>query len=621
MSTTTLNTKFQLRRDSYTNWHTTNPQLADGEPILVDVDGVYKLKIGDGNTYFDDLPYYGGSGSGSSAEKFVVHFTESNDTITADQSMVNIYAAKQADKTVVGQMQIEGALVEFNMPVCVSVEQTMMIIEFTAPVWIEVPELAILLGYAEASGNTFQGDEWQLSRSEISGGSSGSVNWDNVTNKPFYESTIGAAYDYTLDTTGAQVTATFDFDGNGTTLQYLLYRVGDVLNEAQVEGAIATIQTTIGSNSTEVNNEKMYDLTDSGGNNVGFCATGDTDLPMPLGVIINDANTSVDCTVNNHAFSATFTESGTYFAVIDLSSLLGGTFNVEISELTKVATTEVHKLDSKFYNGGVSSWNDLTDRPFYETVTEQGYNYEIDLSGNYVSGYFNIGDNIPCRFYRVGDSLTASQLLGAVGEIDNGEEVETHIIESNYIDEIEDNGDTVGLFVAGDMPYCLVINNANTTINYTGSNFGCSGTFASAGTYLFWLDLSSLYGEGTAVYNPSFVKANETSVVQLPDNFYKAPFIVEITQTTENNIETYSANATYSEILAALQAERPVYANINFNLGVLLVQAKALISGTINFSTMAYVENYIYAVKFEINNQDEVSANLTVFGSAQGVNF
>ena len=446
MSTTTLNTKFQLRRDTAANWTATNkgndPVLADGEPVLAKVDGAYKMKIGDGSSKFSELPYYGGSGGSSSAEKFVVHFTENNDTITADQSMVNIYAAKQAGKTVVGQMQIEGALVEFNMPVCVSVEQAMMIIEFTAPVWIEVPELAILLGYAEASGNTFQGDEWQLSRSEISGGSSGSVSWDNVTNKPFYE-----------------------------------------------------------------------------------------------------------------------------------------------------------------------------------TVTEQGYNYEIDLSSNYVSGYFNIGDNIPCRFYRVGDSLTASQLLGAVGEIDNGEEVETHIIESNYIDEIEDNGDTVGLFVAGDMPYCLVVNNANTTINYTGSNFGCSGTFASAGTYLFWLDLSSLYGEGTAVYNPSFVKANETSVVQLPDKFYKAPFIVEITSTTENNITTYSANATYSEILALLQAERPVYASINYNSGVLMVQAKALISSTINFSTMAYIGSYIYAVKIEINDQDEVSANLTVFGSAQGVNF
>ena len=66
MNANTLKTKFQLRRDTYSNWHASNPQLADGEPILVNIEenGVYKLKIGDGNTHFDDLPYYGGGGSG-----------------------------------------------------------------------------------------------------------------------------------------------------------------------------------------------------------------------------------------------------------------------------------------------------------------------------------------------------------------------------------------------------------------------------------------------------------------------------------------------------------------------------------------------------------------------------
>ena len=66
MSTTTLNTKFQLRRDTLENWLNStkgnNPILADGEPVLVDVegDGAYKLKIGDGETVFSELPYYGG---------------------------------------------------------------------------------------------------------------------------------------------------------------------------------------------------------------------------------------------------------------------------------------------------------------------------------------------------------------------------------------------------------------------------------------------------------------------------------------------------------------------------------------------------------------------------------
>ena len=60
MSTTTLNTKFQLRRDLVENWITADPVLADGEPVLAEVEGVYKLKIGDGETVFSELPYYGG---------------------------------------------------------------------------------------------------------------------------------------------------------------------------------------------------------------------------------------------------------------------------------------------------------------------------------------------------------------------------------------------------------------------------------------------------------------------------------------------------------------------------------------------------------------------------------
>ena len=128
--------------------------------------------------------------------------------------------------------------------------------------------------------------------------------------------------------------------------------------------------------------------------------------------------------------------------------------------------------------------------------------------------------------------------------------------------------------------------------------------------------------EGASAYSVSLIKETETTVTQLPDKYYKAPLIVEITETTENNTTTYSANATYSEILATLQAERPVYAMVtNSNFDTIIIQAKALISGAINFSTMAYVGSSIYAIKIEINDQDEVSMNVTTFGSAQGVNF
>lgn len=60
-----FNTKFQLRRDRLENWNIkdTNNDFVpeDGEPILVKVDNAYKLKIGDGETHFKSLEYYGDS--------------------------------------------------------------------------------------------------------------------------------------------------------------------------------------------------------------------------------------------------------------------------------------------------------------------------------------------------------------------------------------------------------------------------------------------------------------------------------------------------------------------------------------------------------------------------------
>lgn len=54
-------TKIQLRRDTAANWTTNNPTPASGEPCFETDTG--KLKIGDGTTAYNDLPYQGDSGS------------------------------------------------------------------------------------------------------------------------------------------------------------------------------------------------------------------------------------------------------------------------------------------------------------------------------------------------------------------------------------------------------------------------------------------------------------------------------------------------------------------------------------------------------------------------------
>lgn len=53
-------TKIQLRRDTSTNWSSTNPVLASGEPAYETDTG--KFKIGDGTTAYNSLPYKGEGG-------------------------------------------------------------------------------------------------------------------------------------------------------------------------------------------------------------------------------------------------------------------------------------------------------------------------------------------------------------------------------------------------------------------------------------------------------------------------------------------------------------------------------------------------------------------------------
>lgn len=47
--------RFQVRRDTAANWASVNPVLLDGEPAL-ETDSK-KIKIGDGITAYNDLPY------------------------------------------------------------------------------------------------------------------------------------------------------------------------------------------------------------------------------------------------------------------------------------------------------------------------------------------------------------------------------------------------------------------------------------------------------------------------------------------------------------------------------------------------------------------------------------
>lgn len=61
-----IKTTFLLRRGTAEAWEAANPVLAYGEPGYEKDTG--KLKIGDGDHHWSDLPYIGGDGDGGSVE-------------------------------------------------------------------------------------------------------------------------------------------------------------------------------------------------------------------------------------------------------------------------------------------------------------------------------------------------------------------------------------------------------------------------------------------------------------------------------------------------------------------------------------------------------------------------
>lgn len=54
-----LHTRIKCKRDSELNWSTNNPILLNGEQVIVDLDdGSVRIKIGDGNNAYTNLPFY-----------------------------------------------------------------------------------------------------------------------------------------------------------------------------------------------------------------------------------------------------------------------------------------------------------------------------------------------------------------------------------------------------------------------------------------------------------------------------------------------------------------------------------------------------------------------------------
>lgn len=61
MATTTLNARLKIWVDTPTNWNTNNPTLLNGEIGIVKENNNFRMKVGDGNTAWNSLPFYDGN--------------------------------------------------------------------------------------------------------------------------------------------------------------------------------------------------------------------------------------------------------------------------------------------------------------------------------------------------------------------------------------------------------------------------------------------------------------------------------------------------------------------------------------------------------------------------------
>ena len=306
----------------------------------------------------------------------------------------------------------------------------------------------------------------------------------------------------------------------------------------------------------------------------------------------------------------------------------GGT---SLPSVTNDDNGKVLKVSSGAWGKGYQSWNDLTDRPFYETVTAAGYDYEIDTTGSYVTATYEMfGTTVEIKLYRAGNPLTAAQLVGASGTIttdteNDGEPVQdssTVIVPQEYISNLENSGGTtVGRCVTGDpeespFPLVVVVDEANASVDceVLGSNF--AATFTTAGTYFSSLDVSALIGVNLVITASELEKEAEATVTPLPDKYYKAPFNVTA-DLDLTNLSVSNVSKSFAEILAAIQGGRKTTLwlqfhnqNVDFNIPLypsLVSELQIHFSVTAPYALTGNVN--IYTIYVYINPNDSVYSN------------
>lgn len=423
MSTTTLNTKFQLRRDTLENWLDStkgnDPVLADGEPVLVDIegDGAYKLKIGDGETVFSELPYYGGEGSGDAdwvtllnkpfyekqvaTKNFTIDYTKetnlsgtmegadftackisdkvytadtiknllysyevrnSSDEIVDSNTLISIVDADLEIDPVSIVVHLDGTNLGTNgFPMLISVlDDNVTINNFTVEEKGLYAYSASINGYrtweCTACQDPAHTELKQIDKKYID------YDWDNIENKPFYDDTIPEET-IVVDYTGERESVNM----GGPILYY--HKISDqVYTLEQIQDFIVSIQHEYLNENptiTQTFNDIIYgDIATAENEEEIFWVVSlrnaiigqYDDSGFPLFIVVSEDNTNLD--------GIEIAEKGLYA----IEFYYEGYVDQKLISITTPAVTNIHKLDKKFVE---VDWENVDNKPFGEVERPQ----------------------------------------------------------------------------------------------------------------------------------------------------------------------------------------------------------------------------------------------------------
>lgn len=214
---------------------------------------------------------------------------------------------------------------------------------------------------------------------------------------------------------------------------------------------------------------------------------------------------------------------------------------------------------------GATSWNELTDRPFYEetlpaiSIAQPDYTSEDAVSFNAsVSGF-----TVPCKAVRVADYLPQNRVVGATIGV-------TSVINGNtegFTSEITDEDCVLinhgYMCWPAEMPYVFVTDQDQTTVAMSDESLQLSVTLPTAGVYFVYMDLTELLGVIT--YPNALTKAAQTVVHKLDSRFLDTGnILIDATCTSAQLFSgfytAFLANGTVAAAMAQSNSfSRPIF--------------------------------------------------------------